>query len=510
MLQRLYSWYGKKAVWTVTAVVILIIVSGFIFNARKEVAINETPALSTVRVASITDLSSTIALSLIGTVRAVSEAEIETEAVGRITAVSVSLGDTVRAGQIIATQENASQRASVLQAEGAYEAALASAGQSNISISSAENAVSVAKNNLIASYNSLFTSANTVLLADIDDFFSNPNNSVPGLYISGKSYTQTLNSERVAFTDIMKKWQQNSATINPSSDLTALSLEAQKNTERLIRMIDIFIQLINDQSATEVVGGVPVESYNSILITDRATLNATMSALKNNLSNLATANESLQQAKIGGSNTELSSANAQVKQALGSLRAAQANLEKTILRSPISGTVNSLSVNLGDFVGSFTEIAKIANNNALEISSFVGESDLRSITVGSEVVIENEYPGIVTHVAAGIDSNTQKTEVKIATETAQLTNGDTVRIVIYVATDESENKTILLPITAIKFSAENGAVFTVNNGELVAHQITIGAVRGSNVEVLTGVTSDMEIVVDARGLSSGSKVESVK
>jgi len=56
-------------------------------------------------------------VSLVGTVRAVSEAQIQAERGGRVTSVRVKAGDFISAGTIIATLENASEYASLLQAE---------------------------------------------------------------------------------------------------------------------------------------------------------------------------------------------------------------------------------------------------------------------------------------------------------------------------------------------------------------------------------------------------------
>jgi len=42
---------------------------------------------------------------------------------------------------------------------------------------------------------------------------------------------------------------------------------------------------------------------------------------------------------------------------------------------------------------------------------------------------------------------------------------------------------------------------------LVAHEVTLGALLGERVVIASGLTPDMRIVVDARGLREGEKVE---
>jgi len=213
----------------------------------------------------------------------------------------------------------------------------------------------------------------------------------------------------------------------------------------------------------------------------------------------------LARAEISGTGSTVSSANAQVKQALGALRAAQANYEKTILRTPIAGTVNSLKVNTGDYLAPSTQVAEVANNKALEISVFVGESDLELVKVGEKVTIGSGTEGTIVSVAPGIDSITQKTEVKIAAEDNTLTNGNTV-IVNLKIDNKNIDSALLIPITSVKFTATEGSVFTVEDNKLKIVPITIGSIRGNLIEVTEGITADTLIVKDARGLSEGQSV----
>ncbi|MEZ4200116.1 MAG: HlyD family efflux transporter periplasmic adaptor subunit [Candidatus Paceibacterota bacterium] len=511
MLHRLYSWYGKKNVLIVAAAIVALLIIGVVLHLRGDTAEEvEESMFPVVYTAPAGVLAEGDTASFVGSVRAVSEAEIETERAGRVTSVPVELGAYVTAGSVIATLENSAEQAAVLQAQGAYEAALAAASQSDVSVSSAENAVNVAENNLIASYNTLYTTSNDVLRTTIDDFFSNPNGSLPGLYINGRGQTSFVNGERVAFQDIMSNWQARSTALQTTAEFDTSVTEAGVWSVRLMNLIDTFITLVNDQEHDQTVGGVAVESYNAILIADRAAIDGALTALKSNLANYKTAEENLEKARISGTEGNVSAANAQVKQALGSLRAAQANLSKTIMRTPIAGTINSLSVNVSDYLGVFSPVAKVANNNALEISVFLGESDLDRVTVGSEVLIEGEYTGTVTHIGAGIDSTTQKTEVKIATEAQTLTNGDTVTVTLTESsTVETPTNSLFIPLAAVKLQATDGTVFAVEDGHLVAVPVVLGSIRGTSVEIISGIERSQAIVTDARGLVAGDQVEAV-
>jgi multidrug efflux pump subunit AcrA (membrane-fusion protein) len=64
-------------------------------------------------------------LIIVGNVESINEAAVRSETGGKVVRVRASLGDRVSAGQTLAELENSSQRAALLQAEGALEAAQA-------------------------------------------------------------------------------------------------------------------------------------------------------------------------------------------------------------------------------------------------------------------------------------------------------------------------------------------------------------------------------------------------
>ncbi|MCA9368446.1 efflux RND transporter periplasmic adaptor subunit, partial [Candidatus Kaiserbacteria bacterium] len=225
---------------------------------------------------------------------------------------------------------------------------------------------------------------------------------------------------------------------------------------------------------------------------------------------IETAEDNLSRAKLAASGGTTSSADAQVKQALGVLRAAQANYAKTVLRAPVSGTVNELPVRVGDFIGPQTKVALVANNNALEIVTYASDAELFALQPGDTVTIEGQYEGIITTIAPAVDSATGKTEVRIASENADIKNGDTVRITAAVSVEDVADGTIRVPLTAVKFERADGFMFRVNNSVLEKFPVALGPVFGGEVVIASGLTATDEFVVDARGLREGDSVEVTK
>ncbi len=464
-----------------------------------------TTPVPVVRVGTVSDLSATDSREFVGTVRAVSEAAIKSEGAGRITSVSVKAGDTVAAGSLIASIENSAERAAVLQAQGAYEAALAAQASSRVSVEDAQNDLMAAKQNAVTVYKQAYNTAYTAVIFDIDRFFSNPRSQIPGVRIDVGNAPR-INDKRIALEANLTSWENSIETVSSESVETELS-RAITHTRAVIELLDIFISNTSSAVKNETLDGVAVSSFAPGLIATRASLQNTVQSLEATGRSITTAEDVLRKAQIGATNPDLNAADAQVKQALGSLRAAQSRLFKTIMRTPISGTVNILHVNTGDFVSAFAPIAEIANNGSLEVSIFAGENDLASFEIGQTVKIEGRIDGTVVNISPAIDPNTLKTEIKIATDDTTLTNGSSVAISLTDDTIVKEQVArLLVPINAIKFVGNDSFIFTVEDNRVRALPITYKTIQGTQVEIESGIDVSTRFIFDARGLYEGQEV----
>lgn len=97
---------------------------------------------------------------------------------------------------------------------------------------------------------------------------------------------------------------------------------------------------------------------------------------------------------VSSGNTQLSQlesqleiAKIQLEQARNSVEQARTELDKTIIKSPFDGVVNSLVVNSGEFVSTGKLIAEIYGKNHEEIKSYVSEKNIGYIKVGQEAEI---------------------------------------------------------------------------------------------------------------------------
>jgi RND family efflux transporter MFP subunit len=505
---RFFNPRTRRGLFACMFVVVAVLVLFRFFESAD--VIDETSSTNevAVSVASARSFAGDNSFEIIGTVEAINQADIKSEVGGRVTNVPVTLGATVSAGTVIASLENSGQYAALLQAEGAYDAALAAAATSEVGVGAAENNLRSAQNNAVTTYKNAYTSVSRSVYTTIDTIFAKPESTIPGVRIDGGTNTSYLNATRVALNTSLPQWRSDTVAAQPTDVLTEYLLSAEQQTNVVLDLIDTIIARLSEDA--DQYAGTEFAGLRSELLSDRATLTATLSALTSARTTLIAAEDALAQAQIAGGTSESTSANAQIKQALGSLRAAQSNYEKTIIRTPIAGVINVLDVKAGDFISAQSSIASVANNNALEITTYVGEVDKGRISIGQSVLLQGNIPATVSTIAAAINPNTRKYEVKIQTESSDVINGDTVNITVLTnadTTDTSSDSPLMIPITAVKFTASNGSVFVVTaENTLEAIEVDIGRIEGSYVEITSGITADTQIVTDARGLSAGTTV----
>jgi RND family efflux transporter MFP subunit len=456
-------------------------------------------ALRTVTLESVGSLSGNgSSVSVVGTVRSVSEADVLAQSGGTVRRVHTSLGARVPAGFIIAELENASERAVVLQAQGAYEAALAARSITLLQAGNTEDSLEEAELSVRNTYRSAYTTADNTLETYVDPLMEG-SDRVGGLDLDDRE-------DRQVIWQMMREWRMSLDEVS-SQNAEALIVRAENNTRQIAGFLTELSRKVND-------------SNSGATATQRANISTARTTIDTLLANLSREREALRAAETAAqvagrqtttSSTQTASADASVKQALGSLRLAQASLEKTIVRAPIAGTVNFLPIRVGDYVTSFTHVATVANNGSLEIVTYVSEADRELISAGEEVTVEETYEGVITSIAPALDPTTKRIEVRIAVNgDAELVNGQSVRIGFQNLAPASEEEIagpVLLPLAAVKLRTDDRVVFTVNEeNRLVAVPVEIGEVRGDRIEVLSSLPLEVRIVADARGLADGQQV----
>ena len=502
----------------ILVVIVLIIVGGLAVWARSGSNASTATAEPTVTLQSVDSFGdNSNGVDVLGTVQSVSEADLLAQSGGTVEAVNTKLGASVPAGFVIASLDSAAASASVLQAQGAYDAALAAEKATSLQSQNSTVSLATAQTSVRTGYQSAYVSLGSVLSNDVSALFGPETPVGPQLLINPLTTNDMFPRERASIAVLMNNWQTSLATANTADPLTLLA-----NEQSNLTTVSTFLSDLATLASTQGSGATTIQL---------ASLAAAQSTVSGLLASVTTAQTSYNasvtaaavgQTQSGASNTGVTSSQASVEVALGGLRAAQAAYEKTIVRAPIAGTINYLPITVGDFVTPNQHVATVAQNNALEVLMELSQNDADRLAVGDTVTIEGTYKGIVTTISPALNPTTAQIEVDVAVNNgADLVNGQSVQVALPAlptssaaalatttsGTTASTTPNIEVPLTAVKLLPNERDIFTVDStGHLVAHPVQIGQVIGDLIQITSPLASNLEIVTDARGLSAGDAV----
>jgi HlyD family secretion protein len=177
---------------------------------------------------------------------------------------------------------------------------------------------------------------------------------------------------------------------------------------------------------------------------------------------LAQANYDSANAAVGGAAASVTQAEAQISQKKAALEVAETNLNYTVIRSPIDGTVVARNVDVGQTVAASLQaptIFTIAQDlSKMWVYAKTDESDVGNIKVGKPVTFKvdafpkDTFHGVVSQVrmnATTVQSVvTYDTIIEFANPELKLFPGMTAYVTIPVATVQNAMK---LPNTALRY-----------------------------------------------------------
>jgi membrane fusion protein, multidrug efflux system len=200
-------------------------------------------------------------------------------------------------------------------------------------------------------------------------------------------------------------------------------------------------------------------------------------------------------------------------------RALRERLERTVVRAPIPGVLDSRFVEVGTLVSPGTPIARVLDTRTVKISGGVPERFAGQITRGSEVEIMLEggfgaaFRGNITFVGSSVDqsSRTFPVEILVPNATSTLKPGMIAGVRL---SREKIGEAIVVPQEAV-MRVENGYIVYVvreEGGEPVAEArpVTLGSSQGNRVIVDSGLTvGERVVVVGQNRLATGDRLQIV-
>ncbi|MHB1006631.1 MAG: efflux RND transporter periplasmic adaptor subunit [Chloroflexota bacterium] len=439
---------------------------------------------------------------------------------GKLSSLSVNVGDSVKAGQTLAEldttslqikleQANSSLRvaqtkleqlqaspknADVAAAQASYASAVAKlgdlgAGPSDADLKSAQQSVMGAQANLEKAQNDLASLQTPMSQDDLTVAKAGLAKAQAVLQQAQGNYDKVAYRSDIGSRPEALALQQ--ATVDYQSALATYNTKtappkqadvdlAQKNVDTAAAALASAQQRLDDLNGPPKASD--VQSAQSAVASAKANLAAKTdppTAL-----DIALQQEQITQAQIG------------VKQA-------QIDLNGAKIVAPYDGVVAAISGNVGEQAGSGTAVVTLVDPKAIRIDATVDETDVAKVAVGKtaqitfDAIASQTFAGSVIAVAptASVQQGVVSylVSLKVDPKTYTLPNGITANVSIVV---ESRSDVLIVPSRAIR---------TVNRARVVDVQKPDGTTETRQVQVgLTGDQTQMTEITS--GLSEGEKV----
>lgn len=196
---------------------------------------------------------------------------------------------------------------------------------------------------------------------------------------------------------------------------------------------------------------------------------------------------------------------------------AHARWERTRVKSPITGVVEDRLADAGELLPPGYPVARIISLTRVKAVISVPERYAGTIRAGAPVSIavtaypREQFEGKVSFVGAAVnpDNRSLPIEVMIGNAHRRLKPDMIARALISQSTEREA--LILDGSLLVQIDEDRYAVFVEKDGRAVRKTVTLGARSGSNIEILTGLsTGDRVIVSGAQSLYDGQPVSVVE
>ena len=187
---------------------------------------------------------------------------------------------------------------------------------------------------------------------------------------------------------------------------------------------------------------------------------------------------------------------AQLAQAGVGVKSARYQLDFYTVTAPISGQVETVSVEKDAMAAAGNVAFVISNKNSMTVTFQVAEKVKDQLQVGDAITVERgdeTFGGTITEVGTMAGAQTKLFQIKatIPGGSDKLPSGVSVKV---HATTQREEGDLIIPYDAVYFSAGDAYVYCVENGKLVKTQVTVGLMNDTQVSIADGLTADSQVV----------------
>jgi len=226
--------------------------------------------------------------------------------------------------------------------------------------------------------------------------------------------------------------------------------------------------------------------------------------------------------KLGPRQEDIDSLRGQVEQARGAVAYAETNLNNTVIRAPVAGTILERVVEKGEFIttsfvgdrGAKGYVVSLADLNDLEVELDISQHDFAKLHPGQRGVVttdafpDRKYDGHIKEVSP--EGNRQKATVQIKVKIAAPDEYLRPEMNANVAflSDTPPGSGIVKPVVIVPASAvRDDTVFVVLDGRAVRRPVKTGTSNNEGVRIEDGITGGEDLIINPpASLKDGDRV----
>ncbi|HVM77238.1 MAG TPA: efflux RND transporter periplasmic adaptor subunit [Candidatus Paceibacterota bacterium] len=443
---------------------------------------------------------------------------------GEMTALDVSTGENVGAGEVLARQDATVLAAQLQEAQASVAAQTATlneleAGATPQTVAASQAALTTAEQTLANTYAGIpgiladaYAKTNDGVRNQLAAFFTSPESSNPQLTFSA-SNSQTANDTRnlrVVAGANLNAWTAELASTTKSSPDATLDAALQTATGYLSSAQNLMNDALTVLTNQDGLSPATVTAYTTSATTGLNEVNAAIAEVNTAEANIASDEAAVAQAQAQLNVTTASSTpqaieaqQALVAQAQASAAAIQAQIAETVLTAPADGVVTQTNGSVGATVTPAITVVSVIPNSALEIKLNVSEDNIVGVQVGQPAQISlDAFPDSTTWTGKVVAIDPAQTTIggAIYYQTtvlfdqpdARVKPGMTANVLIQTGAATS---TLLLPASAIQTNGTSTFVELYQNGKVSDENVTTG-LTGQNgmIEITSGVSEGQQVV----------------
>ena len=194
---------------------------------------------------------------------------------------------------------------------------------------------------------------------------------------------------------------------------------------------------------------------------------------------------------------------------------AEISLNKSLISSPLKGTIKTRHIKVGEFVRKGDKLVEILDIDRILVKVNIPEQEILSIQVGQNVEValyimeKKTFLGRVKNIGLEADSSnrTFPVEISVDNKERQLRAGMLARATFTKSVDQDQ---IVIPRHTVLERDQGRVVYVFEDGKAFRRDITIGLSQLDQVQVVQGLNKGELIVVEGHTkLTDGEEVNVV-